>query len=160
MLEQKIQKNYIFMRNQLKKILISIIILFSYNNCFGQKYTDKYIKDATIIANKWLNDMDNFRFDLTYSMMDKQVKEIYDSLAWQGYFNDLVKEFGKKEQSRKILSSEFLSSVEGVGDGFFVEIKYEAFFEKTRNFEETILLKQNDQSQWKVIGYQPLWDSM
>ena len=76
------------------------------------------------------------------------------------YFNDLVKEFGKKEQSRKILSSEFLSSVEGVGDGFFVEIKYEAFFEKTRNFEETILLKQNDQSQWKVIGYQPLWDSM
>ena len=89
------------MRNQLKKILISIIILFSYNNCFGQKYTDKYIKDATVIANKWLNDMDNFRFDLTYSMMDKQVKEIYDSLAWQGYFNDLVKEFGKKEQSRK-----------------------------------------------------------
>ena len=160
MLEQKIQKNYIFMRNQLKKILVSIIILFSYNNCFGQKYTDKYIKDATIIANKWLNDMDNFRFDLTYSMMDKQVKEIYDSLAWQGYFNDLVKEFGKKEQNRKILSSEFLSSVEGVGDGFFVEIKYEAFFEKTRNFEETILLKQNDQSQWKVIGYQPLWDSM
>ena len=160
MLEQIIQKNYIFMRNQLKKIIISIIILFSYNNCFGQKYTDKYIKDATIIANKWLNDMDNFRFDLTYSMMDKQVKEIYDSLAWQGYFNDLVKEFGKKEQSRKILSSEFLSSVEGVGDGFFVEIKYEAFFEKTRNFEETILLKQNDQSQWKVIGYQPLWDSM
>ena len=160
MLEQIIQKNYIFMRNQLKKILISIIILFSYNNCFGQKYTDKYIKDATVIANKWLNDMDNFRFDLTYSMMDKQVKEIYDSLAWQGYFNDLVKEFGKKEQNRKILSSEFLSSVEGVGDGFFVEIKYEAFFEKTRNFEETILLKQNDQSQWKVIGYQPLWDSM
>ena len=160
MLEQIIQKNYIFMRNQLKKILMSIIILFSYNNCFGQKYTDKYIKDATIIANKWLNDMDNFRFDLTYSMMDKQVKEIYDSLAWQGYFNDLVKEFGKKEQNRKILSSEFLSSVEGVGDGFFVEIKYEAFFEKTRNFEETILLKQNDQSQWKVIGYQPLWDSM
>ena len=53
-----------------------------------------------------------------------------------------------------------LSSVEGVGDGFFVEIKYEAFFEKTRNFEETILLKQNDQSQWKIIGYQPLWDSM
>ena len=148
------------MRNQLKKILISIIIVFSYNNCFGQKYTDKYIKDATVIANKWLNDMDNFRFDLTYSMMDKQVKEIYDSLAWQGYFNDLVKEFGKKEQNRKILSSEFLSSVEGVGDGFFVEIKYEAFFEKTRNFEETILLKQNDQSQWKVIGYQPLWDSM
>ena len=123
-------------------------------------YVDKYIKDATIIANKWLNDMDNFRFDLTYSMMDKQVKEIYDSLAWQGYFNDLVKEFGKKEQNRKILSSEFLSSVEGVGDGFFVEIKYKAFFEKTRNFEETILLKQNDQSQWKVIGYQPLWDSM
>ena len=160
MLEQIIQKNYIFMRNQLKKILITIIILFSYNNCFGQKYTDKYIKDATVIANKWLNDMDNFRFDLTYSMMDKQVKEIYDSLAWQGYFNDLVKEFGKKEQNRKILSSEFLSSVEGVGDGFFVEIKYEAFFEKTRNFEETILLKQNDQSQWKVIGYQPLWDSM
>ena len=109
------------MITQLKKILVSIIILFSCNNCFAQKYTDKYIKDATIIANKWLNDMDNFRFDLTYSMMDKQVKEIYDSLAWQGYFNDLVKEFGKKEQNRKILSSEFLSSVEGVGDGFFVE---------------------------------------
>ncbi len=117
------------MINQLKKILVSMIILFSFNNCFGQKYTDKYIKDATIIANKWLNNMDNFKFDLTYSMMEKQVKESYDSLAWQGYFNDLVKEFGKKEQKRKILSSEFLSNVERVGDSFFVKIKYEAFFE-------------------------------
>ena len=148
------------MSNQLKKVLLLIIILNTYNNCFGQKYTDKYIKDATIIANKWLDDMDNFRFDLTYSMMDNQVKEMTDSLAWHGYFNDLVKEFGKKKHNRKILSQEFLNNFKGIGDGFFVEIKYRAFFEKTKNFEETILLKQNDQSDWKIIGYQPLWDSM
>ena len=53
-------------------------------------WIERIHKDATIIANKWLNDMDNFRFDLTYSMMDNEVKEIYDSLAWQGYFKDLV----------------------------------------------------------------------
>ena len=89
------------MRNQLKKILMSFMILISYYNSFGQKYTDKYIKDATVIANKWLNNMDNLKFDLTYSMMDKQVKEITDSLAWQGYFNDLVKEFGDKKRIEK-----------------------------------------------------------
>ena len=126
------------MRNQLKKILISIIILFSYNNCFGQKYTDKYIKMLLSVSNKWLNDMNNFRFDLTYSMMDNQVKEIYDSLAWQGYFNDLVKEFGKKSRAEKYYPVSFSAALR-VGDGFFVEIKYEAFLKKLETLRNYIV---------------------
>ncbi len=147
------------MQNHSKILLILLITLSICNNSYSQKYTEKYIKDASKVAEIWLNNMDNYNFDLTYKMMDNQVKDIYDSLAWYGYFNDLVSEFGKKEKKRKILSREFKSKIDEIGNGFFVEINYEAFFQKTKNFKETILLKQNDNSEWKVIGYQPIWDN-
>ena len=148
------------MNNKLKKILILFITLFFYNKCIGQKYTHKYIKDATIVANKWLSNMDNLRFDLTYNMMYDEIKVQYDSISWKGYFSDLMYEFGKKVKRRQIIAKKFKSTVEGYGDGFFVELNYEAFYEKTKNFKETILMKQDDIGNWKVLSYYPIWESL
>ena len=61
-------------------------------------------------------------------------------------------EFGKF-QERKITSSIFQGSIEGLDDGFYVIIEYNSNYKNTINHEEYILVKQNDKLKWEIESF-------
>ena len=52
------KQNYV-----MKKIIILITTLLYCSTILAQQYTDQYIKDATVVSMKWLNDLDHKKYD-------------------------------------------------------------------------------------------------
>ena len=63
-----------------------------------------------------------------------------------------MSEFGDLKD-RTVIEKSFQSEVEGIEDGFYVFISYQAEYKNTRNHVERLILKQNDQAKWKIIGF-------
>ena len=56
-------------------------------------------------------------------------------------------------KERKIKSSIFKSSIEGLEDGFYVIIEYNSNYKNTKNHEEYMLMKQNDKLKWEIESF-------
>ena len=126
-----------------------IILNFS---SYGQIFKDKYIKDATNVAEIWLNNINTSKYDLAYSQYSKEVKENSDSIQWLKAITQLMNEFGELE-SRKIVSAKFESNIEELGDGFYVFIEYMSIYKKVNECNEYLILGQNDKIKWKILRY-------
>ena len=126
-----------------------IILNFS---SYGQIFKDKYIKDATNVAEIWLNNINTSKYDLAYSQYSKEVKENSDSIQWLKAITQLMNEFGELE-SRKIVSAKFKSNIEELGDGFYVFIEYMSIYKKVNECNEYLILSQNDKIKWKILRY-------
>ena len=126
-----------------------IILNFS---SYGQIFKDKYIKDATNVAEIWLNNINTSKYDLAYSQYSKKVKENSDSIQWLKAITQLMNEFGELE-SRKIVSAKFESNIEELGDGFYVFIEYMSIYKKVNECNEYLILGQNDKIKWKILRY-------
>ena len=61
-------------------------------------------------------------------------------------------EFGQLEE-RSVSDTYFNSEIEGYGSGFYVIVEYNVQYSKTKNHTESILLKQNDQLEWKIFDF-------
>ena len=118
----------------------------------AQKYTDTYIKDANKIALAWLNDLNHEQYEDAYKLLSKEVKQSVQQKAWIEFINDLMFEFGDIED-RKVTQTYFQSEIDGLEDGFYVTVKYDVKYTKTKNHSEDLLLKQNDQFQWKILDF-------
>jgi hypothetical protein len=126
-----------------------IILNFS---SYGQIFKDKYIKDATNVAEIWLNNINTSKYNLAYSQYSKEVKENSDSIQWLKAITQLTNEFGELK-SRKIVSAKFESNIEGLGDGFYVFIEYMSIYKKVNECNEYLILGQNDKIKWKILRY-------
>ena len=62
-------------------MLISVISMYSAS---AQKYTDQYIKDASIVAESWLNDINEKQYENAFQMLSNEVKLII--LEKSGFF--------------------------------------------------------------------------
>ena len=65
---------------------------------------------------------------------------------------ELNKEFGEKKK-RLLTNAKFHSSLQGMEDGFYVTVSYDAKFKNTFLFKETVILKQDDQAKWRILDY-------
>ena len=118
----------------------------------AQKYTDTYIKDANKVALDWLNDVNHKQYENAYNLLSKEVKQSVQQEDWIEFMNDLMFEFGDIED-RKVTQTYFQSEIDGLEDGFYVTVKYDVKYTKTKNHSEDLLLKQNDQFQWKILDF-------
>ena len=141
LIEQKVTNNKMEKEDQKKE-----------DKAYKQKYTDQYIKDASIVAESWLNDINNKQYKNAFKMLSSEVKLRYNQENWISLIQDLMLEFGGLE-SRKVTEKKFKSEVEGMEDGFYVFIDYKVSYLNTINHNEQILLKQNDKSKWKIVDY-------
>jgi hypothetical protein len=136
----------------MKKLIIMLISVISIYSASAQKYTDQYIKDASIVAESWLNNINNNQYDNAFQMLSNEVKIRYKQETWINLINELMLEFGKLE-SRKTTEKKFQSEVEGMEDGFYVFIDYTSSYTNTIDHNEHILLKQNDKTKWEILDY-------
>ena len=142
----------------MQKILIVNLILLTTLNLKGQIFKEKYIKDATAVSNKWLNNISSNNYSAAYSEYSNQVKENSDSLYWLQAIDQLMKEFGTLEK-REVINSEFKINIENLGDGFYVFIEYASSYEKIKKCSEYMLLGQNDKIEWKILRYDFSYES-
>jgi len=136
----------------MKKLIIMLISVISLSSASAQKYTDQYIKDASIVAESWLSDINDKQYKNAFLMLSNEVKVKYKQESWISLINELMLEFGGLE-SRKATEKKFQSEVEGLEDGFYVLIDYTSSYINTINHSEHILLKQNDKIKWEIVDY-------
>ena len=136
----------------MKKLIIMLISVISVFSARAQKYTDQYIKDASIIAESWLSNINDKHYENAFQMLSNDVKVRYNQETWISLINELMLEFGELE-SRKATEKKFESEVEGMEDGFYVFIDYTSSYTNTINHNEHILLKQNDKTKWEIVDY-------
>lgn len=136
----------------MKRILILLITLIYCSTISAQQYTEQYIKDANKVALSWLNDVNHNRYEIAYNLLTLQVKERYDKTTWINLISELMLEFGDLN-SRTLKDISFQSEVEGLEDGFYVFVEYNADYEETNNHSEFLMLKQNDKAEWNISDY-------
>ena len=136
----------------MKKLIIMLISVISIYSASAQKYTEQYIKDASIVAESWLSNINDNQYDNAFQMLSNEVKVRYKQETWINLINELMLEFGELE-SRKTTEKKFQSEVEGLEDGFYVLIDYTSSYTNTINHSEHILLKQNDKIKWEIVDY-------
>ena len=133
----------------MKKLIIMLISIISMYSASAQKYTEQYIKDASIVAENWLSNINDKQYESAYTLLTNETKANYIREEWISFLRELMLEFGQF-QERKIKSSIFKSSIEGLDDGFYVIIEYKSNYKNTINHEEYILVKQNDKLKWRI----------
>ena len=127
-----------------------------------QKYSSKYITDASKIANSWLFCISKYfsgvlsindnQYENAFLMLSHEVKAIYNKDSWISLINQLMLEFGILE-GRIATEKIFKNKVEGMEDGFYVFIDYKSNYSNTINHSEHILLKQNEKKKWEIVDY-------
>ena len=136
----------------MKKTIIFLLLISTSNKIQGQIFKDKYINDATKVANTWLNNINSKEYSIAYSNYSTEVKENSDSTYWLQAIDQLMKEFGPFIE-REIISKEFKNNIENLGDGFYVFIEYKSIYKNINKCNEYILLGQNDKIKWKILRY-------
>ena len=137
---------------KMKKLIIMLISVISIYSASAQKYTEQYIKDASIVAESWLSNINDNQYDNAFQLLSNEVKTRYKKETWINLINELMLEFGELE-SRKTTEKKFQSKVEGMEDGFYVFIDYTSSYTNTIDHNEQILLKQNDKIKWEIVDY-------
>lgn len=138
----------------MKKILILIIGILYYSTISAQQYTEQYIKDATTVSIKWLNNLNHKQYDECWALHSNDAKIANGSLEnWSFFINTLMEEFGYLK-SRKVTNAFFLSEIEGKEDGFYVFVEYDCEYELTQEHKEIVILKQNDQASWRIDAWE------
>jgi|TARA_B110000263_G_scaffold38231_1_gene29835 hypothetical protein len=134
-----------------KKILFLSLMIINLST-YSQIFKDKYIMDATKVAEIWMNNINSSKYAIAYNQYSDQVKENSDSIYWSKAITQLMDEFGEIV-SREIISSEFKSNIENLGDGFYVFIEYKSVYKKINECSEYLLLGQDDNIKWKILRY-------
>ena len=93
-----------------KIILLSLLSLFVHS-VNAQIFKEKYIKDATKVANIWLEKINNKNYSEAYDQYSEKVKANSDSTYWLKAIDQLMIEFGKFK-SRELSSSKFENTIE------------------------------------------------
>ena len=140
-----------------KIILLSLLFLFM-NSISGQIFKEKYVKDATKVANIWFDKINNKNFSEAYDQYSEKVKANADSTYWLKAINQLMIEFGGLK-SRELSSSKFENTIEGLGDGFYVFLEFKSLYQNIDLCDEYVLLGQNDKLKWKILRYDFSYES-
>ena len=136
----------------MKKLLFVIISLLYFNNLSAQKYIDTYIEDANRVGLEWWSHVNTGQYELAYSKLSNVIKNRATQIDWENQMSILMGEFGSSK-NRKVKNTYFQSKLEGYEDGFYVIIEYDVKYTKTRNHNESLLLKQSDEFEWEVFDF-------
>jgi len=136
----------------MKNLIILLITIFSFNNLSAQKYTTKYITDANKVGLQWWNEVNSGQYSTSYELLSDVLKNRFTKESWLNQISILMDEFGQLEE-RSVSDTYFNSEIEGYNSGFYVIVEYNVEYSKTKNHTESILLKQNDQLEWKIFDF-------
>ena len=136
----------------MKNHIILLIAIFSFNNLPAQKYTTQYITDANKVGMEWWNKVNSGQYEKSYELLSDVLKNRFTKESWLNQISVLMDEFGKLE-GRILKDTYFQSELENFENGFYVFVKYESEYTKTKNHTEFLILKQSDQLKWEIFDF-------
>ena len=136
----------------MKKLIILLIAIYSFNNLSAQKYTTQYITDANKVGLQWWNEVNSGQYSTSYELLSDVLKNRFTKESWLNQISVLMDEFGQLK-GRIVKDTYFQSELENFGNGFYVFVEYESEYSKTKNHTEFLLLKQSDQLKWEIFDF-------
>ena len=136
----------------MKKLLFILFGLFLFNSLSAQKYTTRYITEANKVGLEWWEQVNNGQYQDAYNLLSDTLKMLAPFESWKKEISLLMDEFGDFE-GRTVLDTYFMSELEGFEDGFYVFIKYNVEYSKTKNHIEILVLKQSDWTNWEIFDF-------
>jgi hypothetical protein len=118
----------------------------------AQKYTTRYITEANKVGLEWWEQVNNGQYQDAYNLLSDTLKMLAPFESWKKEISLLMDEFGDFE-GRTVLDTYFMSELEGFEDGFYVFIKYNVEYSKTKNHIEILVLKQSDRLKWEIFDF-------
>lgn len=110
------------------------------------------VKSAVDAADRWLALADADDGAATWDQASASFQAAVSRSAWADALRQARQPFGAAK-SRKLLSSEFKTSLPGAPAGEYVLIQYQTQFEHRANAVETVVPMRERDGGWKVSGY-------
>jgi hypothetical protein len=110
------------------------------------------VKSAVDAADRWLALADAGDGAATWDQASASFQAAVSRSAWADALRQARQPFGAAK-SRKLLSSEFKTSLPGAPAGEYVLIQYQTQFEHRANAVETVVPMRERDGGWKVSGY-------
>lgn len=110
------------------------------------------VKSAVDAADRWLALADAGDGAATWDQAAASFQAAVSRSAWSDALRQARQPFGAP-RSRKLLSSEFKTSLPGAPPGEYVLIQYETQFEHRAHAVETVVPMRERDGSWKVSGY-------
>ena len=136
----------------MKKLLFILFGLFLFNSLSAQKYTTRYITEANKVGLEWWEQVNNGQYQDAYNLLSDTLKMLAPFESWEPQISLLMDEYGDFE-GRTVLDTYFMSELEGFEDGFYVFVKYNVEYSKTKNHIEVLVLKQSDRLKWEIFDF-------
>jgi len=131
-------------------ILLLIVSFFSINSVYsGQSEKEKAAVHA---AEKWLQLIDNGKYDQSWDEAAQYFKNAVIKEQWNHSLNSARKPLGKVI-SRKVNTTTYRTSLPGAPDGEYVIIQFNASYENKKTAVETVTPMLEKDGKWKVSGY-------
>ena len=136
----------------MKKLLFILSGLLLFNSLSAQKNTTQYINEANKVGLEWWGQVNNGQYKDAYNLLSNVFRSRVTFKIWEKQISLLMDEYGNFE-GRTIIDTYFMSKLEGFEDGFYVIVKYNVEYSKTKNHTENLLLKQSDKLKWEIFDF-------
>ena len=103
-------------------------------------------------AKAWLVLVDSEKYEESWEEAAEYFKGAVPKEQWQQSMQSVRKPIGKNN-SRKLQSKLYLTSLPGAPDGEYVVIKFDSSFENKRNALETVTPMLDKDGKWRISGY-------
>lgn len=127
-------------------VLCSVFFLYPLNADQGAE------KAALDSAEKWLALVDDGSYGQSWDETSGYFKNAITKQQWRESLQAYRKPLGKLV-SRKLISTQYATSLPGAPDGEYVLIQYETSFENKKSAIEKITPMLDKDGKWRVSGY-------
>ena len=110
------------------------------------------VANALDAANRWLVLSDAGDGAASWEQAAPSFRAAVSKAAWSDALRHARQPFGAL-RARRVLSSEFKSSLPGAPDGEYVVIRYDTEFEHKAHAVETVIPARDQDGSWKVSSY-------
>lgn len=131
-----------------KLIAVILVAVLTSSICFAASPEKK----AKIAANSWFELFDAKNYAKSYDDAASFFKTMVRKDDWINALTGLRSMFGPVE-SRKLVSTKFVTKMSGAPDGEYVVLVYKTKFKKKADAREVIVPMLDSDGKWRVSGY-------
>ena len=114
--------------------------------------TEKPLEDAKKAMEEWREIWDSGKYEKSYEKLAEYTQKNLNKRTWFVYWTGVRKPLGKVK-SRKLISADYINSLQGLPDREGMMYQFQSSFEKANKVIETFALMREEDGTWKVANY-------
>jgi hypothetical protein len=130
---------------------VLVMVIAAAGSCSKDAEQD-LTSEAVKVAESWLEVVDKGDYGKSWDQSAGLFKEAVAKAEWEKSLDIARTPLGENE-SRKMRSAKFATSLPGAPDGEYVVIQYDAVFANKESATETVTPMKDTDGNWRVSGY-------